>query len=550
MDLAELIERERQRFGVPGVAVAVVNDGAVELIESFGQRDVDADLPVTDHTLFAIASCTKAFTTALIGMLVRDGLVEWDKPVREYLPYFRLHDPVASELATVRDLLSHRTGLPRHDVVWYGNPRLDRREVVAQRLRHLPLSKGIRESYQYNNLMFMTAGLLAGEVLGSTWEDAIRAKLFEPLGMSASRFSPAEASATPDWSHAYRKNAGTTEELPRKDFPVCGPAGSIYSCTADMAKWLSFTVDETSRDIVQETWKPVIPTGEESPWPEVFSVGYAMGWVVESHRGQRVLQHGGSIDGFGSQVAIIPEKRLGLAVLTNLDGSSLPSVLMRAILDHALDLEPIGWGQRLYARETSVRESVTDAQSRAVEAAHPAAHPESEYSGRYEHPGYGVAEVDIENRLMRLGEAELTLRHRTFETWDATLARHEITRSMTFVADPNGALTAFEIALEPTVAPIRFSRVIDPALSRDEVLAEYAGDYRIGEITALIRANDGKLETIVDGDIYTQLRPHRVDVFSIVGIDAQWVRFIRVDGVITEAVVEPGGLVLRRAEPE
>lgn len=550
MDLAELMEQERQRFGVPGAAIVVINDGAVELTQGFGQRDLDGDLPVTDQTLFAIASCTKAFTTALIGMLVRDGLVEWDKPVREYLPYFRLHDPVASDLATVRDLLSHRTGLPRHDMVWYGYPRRDRREVVTQRLRHLPLSKGIRETYQYNNLMFMTAGLLAGEVLGSTWEEAIREKVFEPIGMSSTCLSPAEASATPDWSRGYRKNAGSTEELPRKDFPVCNPTGGIYSCVADMARWLSFVLDDASRDIVKETWKPVIPTGEESPWPEVFSVGYGMGWVVEPYRGQRILHHGGGIDGFGSHVAIVPERRIGLAVLTNLDGSSLPDVVMRTVLDRALGFEPIDWGERMYSREISVRESVTDAQSRPVESPKPAAHPDSEYSGRYEHPGYGTAEVDIEQRIMRLGEAEFPLRHRTFETWDATLARHEVTRSMTFLADSNGAVTAFEVALEPAVAPIRFIRTIDPALSRADVLAEYAGDYRVGEIEALTRVNDGKLEIVVDGEIYTRLRPYRPDVFSIVGVDAQWVRFVRVDGAITEAIVEPGGLVLRRADSE
>jgi CubicO group peptidase (beta-lactamase class C family) len=547
MDLGDLIDRERQRFGVPGVAVAVVRDGAVELGQGFGRRDVAADLPVTDHTLFAIASCTKAFTTALIAMLVRDGLVEWDKPVREYLPYFRLHDPVASELVTIRDLLSHRTGLPRHDMLWYGNPGLDRREVVAERLRHLPLSKGIREAYQYNNLMYMTAGQLAGEVLGSTWEDAIRAKLFEPLGMSSSRLSPAEASATPDWSRAYHRKAGTTGEIPRKDFPVCNPAGSIYSCTADLVRWLSFCTAETSRDVVQETWKPVIPTGDESPWPESFEVGYAMGWQVESYRGNRVLRHGGGIDGFSSHVAVIPEKRIGVAVLTNLGGSSLPMVVVRGVLDELLDLEPIDWGERLHSRESSVRESVTDAQSRPVEAPYPPAHPESEYGGRYEHPGYGAADVDIERQVMRLGEVEFPLRHRTFETWDATMATHEITRSITFLTDANGAVTAFEVALEPAVPQIRFDRTTDPALSEPGVLAEYAGEYRIGEIPVVVRVNDGKLETVVDGNVQARLQPRRVDVFSIVGVDGQWVRFVRDSGAIAEAIIEPGGLVLRRA---
>lgn len=548
MEIAQLIDRERQRFEVPGVAVAVVHDGAVKLAQGFGQRDIEADLPVTDRTLFAIASCTKAFTTTLMAMLVRDGLVEWDKPVREYLPYFRLHDPVASDLATIRDLLSHRTGLPRHDMVWYGNPGLDRRELVAQRLRHLPLSKGIREAYQYNNLMYLTAGLLAGEVLGSTWEDAIRTKLLEPLGMSSSCLSPAEASATQDWTRAYHRRAGATSEVARKDFPVCNPAGSIYSCAADMARWLSFCLDESTREIVRETWKPVIPVDDESPWPESFPVGYAMGWMVESYRGHRVLRHGGGIDGFSSHVAIIPEQRIGVAVLANQDGSSLPIVLVRAVLDDLLGLDPIDWSQRLHLRESSVRDSIADAQSRPVSDEQPPAHPESAYSGRYEHSGYGVAEVDVPRGVMRLGEVEFPLRHRTFETWDATLALFDLTRTITFLTDPNGSVTAFEVALEPLVPPARFDRTTDPALRRPEVLAEYAGEYRIGEILAIVRVDEDKLEIVVDDNVQTRLRPNQLDVFSVEGSDAQWVRFVRVDGAIAEALVEPGGLVLRRAD--
>src|SRR5438067_10165914 len=172
--LRALVETERVRFGVPGCAVAVVHEGEVVLAEGFGMRDIDRDLPVTAATLFPIGSSTKTFTAALCATLVRDGLLEWDRPVRDYLPEFRLHDPAATDGVTFRDLLSHRSGLPRHDLLWYtAGANVTRDDLIAA-LRHLEPNRGLREVWQYNNLLYTTAGHLAGRLHGSGFEEAVR----------------------------------------------------------------------------------------------------------------------------------------------------------------------------------------------------------------------------------------------------------------------------------------------------------------------------------------------------------------------------------------
>ena len=186
---------------VPGLAVAVVKDGRLIYVQGFGFRDLERKLPVTPHTVFGIGSCSKAFTATTMGILVDEGKLDWDKPVRAYLPDFVLSDPVASERLTPRDLISHRTGLPRHDMVWIRTP-FSRREMY-ERLRFLDFSRDIRQIYQYNNLMVMTAGYLVGAVAGSTWEDFAKARILDPLGMTETDFSTGDSQKKADFSKSY-----------------------------------------------------------------------------------------------------------------------------------------------------------------------------------------------------------------------------------------------------------------------------------------------------------------------------------------------------------
>jgi len=198
---------------VPGCAVAAVRDGEVVLATGWGRRDLAAELPVTPGTLFAIGSTTKAFTASTVGALVDDGLLEWERPVRDYLPDLRLHGLVVTDRLTVVDLLSHRSGLPRHDLAWVGHPDRSRADLVG-RLRFLPLSRDLRQEFQYCNLGYLAAGHLVEMLSGGTWEDHLRSRLLEPLGMGRSNLSVAELGADPDHATAYERRRGVVVSVP------------------------------------------------------------------------------------------------------------------------------------------------------------------------------------------------------------------------------------------------------------------------------------------------------------------------------------------------
>ena len=232
-----VVEKAIKDFKVPGLAIAVVKDGEVIYAKGFGQRDVEKDLPVTPRTLFAIGSCTKAFTTFVMGTLVDEGKLEWDTPVRTYLPGFRMSDPIATESITPRDLVTHRSGLPRHDMVWY-NSRLTGKDVVP-RLAHFELTEPFRSKFQYNNMMFMVAGYLIETIDGRPWEEAVRERIFQPLGMASSNFSVLDSQKADDFAPPYDEQEGKVRAIPFRDITNVGPAGSINSNVAEMARWVA-----------------------------------------------------------------------------------------------------------------------------------------------------------------------------------------------------------------------------------------------------------------------------------------------------------------------
>jgi CubicO group peptidase (beta-lactamase class C family) len=205
--LDEFVHIIMQEWKVPGLALSVIKENEVIYARGFGQRDKEQGLPVTPQTLFPIASCTKAFTTAALGILADQGKLDWDTPVRAYIPSFKLYDPVASERVTPRDLVSHRTGLPRHDLVWYNNTTATRRDLF-ERLQYLEPTKDLRSFWQYQNLMYMAAGYLVETISGRTWEEFVREHLFQLLEMKSSTFDVVQTSReADDYSHPYKEAA-------------------------------------------------------------------------------------------------------------------------------------------------------------------------------------------------------------------------------------------------------------------------------------------------------------------------------------------------------
>ncbi|MDZ4800099.1 MAG: serine hydrolase domain-containing protein [Bryobacteraceae bacterium] len=366
------MEQAMRDHGVNGAAVAVVHEGKLVLMKGYGFRDVAQHLPVTPTTVFPIASITKSFTVTALGALVDEGKLEWDKPVREYLPGFRMYDPVATDQLSPRDLVTHRSGLPRHDIIWYSSSFT--REQLVDRLRYLEPNKPLRSTFQYNNLMFVTAGYLGGKVAGSTWEELVRKKILQPLGMTRTMLTSAEARKGNDYALPYRRNLHT-DDVSVIEFPNwgdVGPAGSINSNIEDMAKYLLMHVNKgtfegrtlLSKNNAEQMQTPQMVLRGISPDSELGDQSYGMGFFIQSYRGYKIVSHGGNLDGFSLNLAMMPETRTGVVVLTNLDGASVRDFVPWNIFNRALGLEPIDWSSRFLERRKKAKEQELAAESK------------------------------------------------------------------------------------------------------------------------------------------------------------------------------------------
>ena len=505
-ELEGLIEEELARFRVPGAAVAVVKEGEVVIAGGFGYRDAEQQLPVTDQTLFPIGSTTKAFTASVIGSLVDEGLVEWDRPVREYLPGFELNDPFATQALTLRDMLSHRSGLPRHDsmLLMYGSGAMTRAELV-NRIRHLPLSKTLREKWQYNNLLYMTAGYLVEVLTGDTWEEAVQKRLLDPLGMTNTNFSIAELQKSPDHSLPYSEEDGSIVEVPFRAIEMVGPAGSINSCAADLAQWLRLNAEQgqldageiVSQHALKEVHEPVSVVPSDDPWEEIHGVGYALGWMIEDFRGHRVTWHTGGIDGFEAIVSFIPQQRVGVAVLCNRLPSFFPSALSYRVFEELLDLPPLPWGERYHERLQTFLAGGRETRERRRTGSKgtPPTHPLEDFAGSYVHPGYGRISfaVDGGELVADLHDLNLSLEHRHYNVWEGFESSLEFSVRFSFSSDLDGEISKVEADFEPTVDPIVFHKEPNPALSDPLFLEGLAGSYEFGSWTLQIDLKGDRL---------------------------------------------------------
>jgi CubicO group peptidase (beta-lactamase class C family) len=470
-----------KEWQVPGLAVAVVKDGKVIFSRGYGYRDVQKKLPVTERTLFAIGSITKSFTVAGLGMLADAKKLDWERPVRDYLPDFRLHEKAPGDRVTPRDLVTHRTGLPRHDSLWYLT-RLDRRQLY-ERLRYLEPTKDLRAAYQYNNLAFMTAGVLLEKLAGTSWEEFTRRRLFEPLGMTGSNFSVARLQQAEEVAQPYRELGGKIRRIPFRNIDPVGPAGSINSCVEEMSRYLLFHLERgkyggkqlLSRNMAEEMQTPhmVIPLAIQrlDKFAMPGDSSYGLGLLITRHHQEKMIQHGGAIDGFIASMALLPEHRLGAVVLSNLwrrDGNTVPRVVTYEIFDRLLGLSGIDWRERARQQSKLAAKQRIDRKKASAkdrkEGTSPT-HALADLAGRYHHPAHGVIRVEVAGKDLRLkfSAATVLARHyhyNTFEIVDtedfpaAMLAEHKLT----FVPGKKGVIDRFRIDMETGVAELIFQR--------------------------------------------------------------------------------------------
>ena len=542
---------------VPGCAIAAVRDGDVVLAAGWGRRDLEAELPVTSGTLFAIGSVTKAFTAAAVGALVDDGLLEWEHPLREYLPDLRLHDPVVTDRLTVVDLLSHRSGMPRHDLVWIGHPGRSRAELV-RRLRFLPLSKDLRQEFQYCNLGYLVAGHIVDMLSGTRWEDFLRSRLLTPLGMDRSNLSVDDLGADPDHAGGYERRQGVVVPVPPRPVTAMAPAGAVNSCADDMTRWLLAQLGGGQVDgravispgTVARQHAPHMLVPEDRTFPASTRHAYGLGWMIGRYRDHRLAEHGGDIDGFQAECVLLPDDGIGVAVMTNTSSSAMTPVLAYRVLDELLGLEPLDWFSIFKARYDAAMAGLREARgARRVVPGAPAPRPLAAYAGEYKHPGYGTLTITAERGTLkpRLGTMDLSLTHRHYETFD--LEWHELGDQshlfpLMFLSDPDGDITALTVPFEPSVGPLRFGRLPDARAQDPEVLRRLCGTYTMGPIEVVVAQKGDRLLTVAaPGAPPFELQAGRGLRFEVQGQPGLTAEFeLDETGAVVRLVAQPLGI--------
>jgi CubicO group peptidase (beta-lactamase class C family) len=473
--IATLLQAAR----IPGAAIAVVHNHELVFAKGFGCRTITGEATTAD-TLYPIASTTKAMAATLLGMLVDENLVDWDAPVQRYLPKFRLADPVRSPLVTVRDLMTMRSGLPRHDWIWQGNPLS--RAVLVEGLAHLELTAGFRQRFQYNNLTVALVGHIAEVVTTRSWEELTREKLLEPLGMTRTCFSkPTEGDFTQSWTVNKAGELVPFEQIPAYGIEPAG--GAIYSSVRDMARWVMFNLSggRTVRG------QPLIAAdrlaeihGAQMAMDQCFDLSrwatYGLGWMAESYHGCTRLFHGGDLHEINSEVALFPEDNLGLVCFTNSGGSSLSTLINEHIFDTIKGLQPVTTvDAKLAAYGKLVADRVkANNNVKRVFGTSPS-HPLADYAGRYHHPAYGeiVVETQAATLVVRRGVLELSMEHWHFDSWIIAdpgrfwaHAQHPFERSSRwrFETDADGNVSALHVPFEPSTSPIAFARTAQPTV--------------------------------------------------------------------------------------
>jgi CubicO group peptidase (beta-lactamase class C family) len=528
--LGDFINESLALWKVPGAAVGVVRGEEVLLCEGFGLRDREGGQPVTPKSLFAIGSCSKAFTTFDLGLLVDEGKLDWDKPLRDFLPTFQLNDAFASQHITARDIVSHRVGLPRHDLMWYNSPLS--REQIFERLRYLELNKDIRQTFQYNNLMFMTAGVLIRHLSGLSWEDFTRQRVFDVLGMQNSNFSITTSQQTDDFALPYQEKKDQVERMPFRNVDSVGPAGSINSCAADLIKWVQVHLNQgklgqqalISSANLEQMHSPQMIIQGTPRWKEQLPGSYGLGWFISPYRGWQMVEHGGNIDGFSAQVALLPAEKIGVVALANLNGTSLPTCITYRVFDLLLGLEPVDWNGRLHKDYLEIKAAVEQSEKHTAterKEGHPPAHALEEYTGEYQHPGYGTICLSLQEGKMQAVMNEIVFRVEPYhyEIFEFHYDLLDLHIKGSFTTDEKGNINHLALPLEPSVKEIVFERVAESQLRQRAFLERLAGNYEImGMVLAITLKGEDTLVATLPGQPSLELIPYRGTTFNLKGL--------------------------------
>jgi len=479
-DLDAWVARAMRTFEVPGIALAVVKDGAVVAAKGYGARKLGEPAPVDAQTLFGIASNTKLFTATALGLLVEEGKVEWDAPVIRYLPGFAMWDPFVTRELTVRDLLVHRSGLGlgAGDLLWWPQSTYTR-DDIAYRLRFIPPATSFRSAYAYDNVLYLVAGRVIEAVSGQSWEDFIAARILTKVGMHDTKARHSAAAGGGNIAAPHARVDGTVRPIAPFASDNVNPAGGINASAEDMAKWLLVqlsggTLADGSRlfspDTARQLARLVTPIPFSDPPPELAPLkanfnGYALGIGVRDYRGHKMLLHTGGLPGYVSRVAMTPDAGLGVAVLTNQESTGAFDSIAYHIVDYYLGAPSFDWiaGYKSVEDRAAAKDAAADMSAKtAREAASGPSLPLAKYAGAYRDAWYGDIAIAQENGalVMRFSHSpSLTgvLEHWQHDTFVAHWRDRELRADayVTFALNPDGTID--QVKMQPVSPATDFS---------------------------------------------------------------------------------------------
>ena len=464
------VENAMKQWHVPGMAVGVVKKSNIIFTQGYGFRDLEKRLPVDENTLFPIGSLTKAFTSVAFGYLVDEGIAELDQPIIQYCKDFQMSDTYVTEHITPRDLLCHRSGLPRHDFV-LTNPNISLEKLFSI-LPYLDSSTGFREVFQYNSIMYRIIGYLIERISGQRWDTVIQNQILQPLKMENTNFSIDSLTGTGNYSEPYTVNYDKVSKTRFAKNNGC-PAFGMVSNLRDMLNWLIMNLNNgkfmnhqiISNEYLTQAQSPqmAIPGPEPYPNPgESFTAGYGLGWYISAYRGYKVVRHGGQVTGFHAYIYLLPNESIGIVILSNGE-TILPGALCKEIVDRLLGLQPIDWQKYAYDRlklalkqwdihMTGIKNSVSKR--------HLSASKLKAFSGKYAHPAYGTFTIfPNDSRLIaKRGQVEYAFEYSDGDTFIRTEGELQGKR-MQFFYDEHGQIDKMTMNLQWGIPPIEFRKL-------------------------------------------------------------------------------------------
>lgn len=539
-------------WNVPGIGVGIVVKDRLVFAKGYGYRDYGKKLPFTATTTVPIASNTKLFTAMACGMLVEDGKLAWDEPVRRFVPSIRFYDDELDRQVSIRDMLSHRTGITRHDTIWYKSD-LTRRELF-ERLKYLEPSEPLRTTFLYNNMMYAGAGYVVELLSGKTWEDFVRERILNPLGMRSTVFSIDDMVRQADFGVPYTERRDSTElyEIPYyREADGMGPAGSINSNLEDMSRWVIALLNGGAVDgrqvlpaaVIKETLAPAIalPNAqlESRGWGEMLNAAYGTGRQAVSYRGHLLALHGGDINGFHSQVSVMPQDGIGVVVLVIGDHAApLYNVVTFDVYERLLGLDRTPWNERRLEIRNKGKEAAKAARAAAGADRVPGTKPShalADYAGEYEHPAYGVLTIAEQGQALTFDfhKIRMPLGHFHYDRFETPDDEEDGKWSVSFQTNPQGEVDKALMSLDEAEAT--FTRRIPAELSAPATLQPYVGTYETpsGAKIQVVLREDGSFGLEIPGSPFQAFLPWKPRQFRVKEFSDSTFEFEVVDGRVT-----------------